>query len=91
MCYFHGMKLTQELWSRHIHTCRDGQLSQSVYCKKNNLKLSTFQYWNAKLKKNLKQGFVQIQPVMKRQSSGNYLNIGFSKDEGFQIRVNIQF
>jgi hypothetical protein len=39
-----------QFWANHVKSCRKSQHSQVRYCRDNKLKLSTFRYWERKLR-----------------------------------------
>ena len=59
----------KKFWQTHLLQWKESRLSQSNYCKKNNIKVHRFSYWKRKLtaRTNIlpsdKSGFVQLPAI----------------------------
>ena len=74
----------QIFWQTHIEQWSHSGLSQVAYCRQNNLKIKSFVYFKAKIKRrNLPVAFVQIPDEPLNTPSFLKLNIG----SGFQIEI----
>jgi len=78
-------KELHELWKHHLTIWSASGLSQTEYCRQNDLSRDRFNYWKRKLKpKNLPVEFVQItSESMSIHLNGLKLNIG----PGLQIEI----
>jgi len=67
-------------WQRHVEALKAGGLTRRAYCEKNQIKLSTLDYWCQKLGHEEKQrneiGWVPLQISEEVSSSGIDLRIG---------------
>lgn len=72
-------------WKSHIDQWSESGLTQTEYCKQNDLSRDRFTYWKTKFKKkNLPVEFVQMAPEhMNINQPGLKLNIG----SGLQIEI----
>lgn len=71
-------------WRSHIDQWSVSKLTQTEYCRKNDLSRTRFTYWKVKFKKqNLPVGFVQISEPMLHAPAELKLNIG----REFQIEI----
>ena len=54
----------RRFWKKHIETWQSGNLKQSEYCRRHQLKIHRFVYWKKKYKKPKLPGasFVQVYP-----------------------------
>lgn len=78
-------KELHELWKRHMESWSVSGLSQTEYCRQNDLSRDRFNYWKRKFNpKNLPVEFVQITPEsMGINLPGLKLNIGL----GLQVEI----
>jgi hypothetical protein len=53
----------QDFWSDHIRLWKTGRLSQSEYCRKNNLDINLFSKWKHRF---LNSGFVEVKTVISK-------------------------
>lgn len=82
----------QVMWHKHFENCRESGLSQSAYCKQNNLVESQFYYWKKQLgitsiisesaAKQQKSSFVAVQV-----SQQNHQNIVIHLNNGISIEA----
>ena len=71
-------------WRSHIDQWSVSELTQTEYCRKNDLSRTRFTYWKVKFKtQNLPVEFVQIQQPMHHAHAELKLNIG----REFQIEI----
>jgi len=66
----------KKFWQTHLLQWKESRLSQSNYCKKNNLQVHRFSYWKRKLTEKInslpsnKSGFIQLPAIRVHPSPG---------------------
>jgi len=64
------MQYSKEDKQQHLEHWRKSGLSQSAYCRENNLKLATFHYWKIQADKGVKSTVTPFIPTTVKASSG---------------------
>lgn len=84
----------KEFWTEQIENWKNSNLSQVDYCKRNNLKIATFQYWRSKFNQSdHSQSLLPVTitssapPISQENSSGVSLQIG----EKIKVELETQF
>jgi hypothetical protein len=85
-----GIRYGREFWEEHFKTWKNSGLSQTQYCKDNNLTSNSFLNWKKKFQ-NEKQNnkFIEI-PAIKNDSSDVGI-IDLKINDRYRLSVSVQF
>ena len=89
-----SLKSRQRFWKDHLENWQKSDLTQVQYCKDQQLKFSTFQYWKAKLaKQSLSKPLlpVTIKPEVTATTRSFPSGISLSVKDRYTIELEIGF
>lgn len=79
-----------QLWRNHIQQWSESGLSQSAYCRKNNLRPNRFTYWKQKFKtQNLPAEIVELSTAQVTQMFTPPDQIGLKLNVGSDFQIEI--
>lgn len=87
-------KCRQEYWHRHVENWKSSNLSQTQYCKNQQLKLPTFQYWKSKLDRlSLSQPLipVTVSSTISSETTSFPSGVSVAVNDRFSIQLEIGF
>ena len=77
----------KEFWHRTIQRWKNSGESQNLFCKKNNLKLSTFQLWKRKIDSS-RENFVELKKPAISNASEKFLELNIFTDGTFELKFH---
>ena len=80
----------KSFWSTHIDNWKSSDLTQSNYCLINNLKISTFQCWNNRLKKET-QPETSLVPIKLESFKNNTAPLELVINHTLTLKINPDF
>ena len=80
----------QDYWQNKIKLWEEGGLSQSEYCRQNNIDQQQFSKWKIRLSKNTKNKFVRIN-VKLRKDFPNPACLELVIKENYTIKIHSDF
>lgn len=79
-----------DFWNNQIKSWKESGLSQSEYCRQNNIDEQLFSKWKIRLSKNNENKFVRV-PVKLKNSFSNLSEIELLIKENYTIKVHSGF
>lgn len=81
----------EAFWKNHFENWKQSGISQKQYCFENNIKLSTFSYWIARLRRkpNDIKGFIEIPGI--KTTKADFIELIIKNKIVIRIRPDIDF